>query len=233
MTHKLVPSSNALTWIKTSIKIGSTQYGLFLGIGLVVALTAGLVSLVPIVGPIAAGVLGFLYGVASFRFVQKVMAREPVSFETYFNFAFDAQLYNKFRPYLIAVLVASTISALNLRFGYKPIGGLVAGVVGIFNAMCAYAAFREWNEVSLNPQARLKEIFDGLLQNFLTVIFFAVLCIVFAIGCALLCVAPLFFFFLPMMIASRYLMFSTIFDNMDADEELKRWTLIAAEVKGT
>lgn len=241
MTYRQVPVSYALTWIKCSIKIASTQYALFLAAGLLTTLAPVLVSLVPIVGPIASAFLGFALSFGLLRLTEKVMNRETATFEDFVNMAFDARIYQRFQTYLIIIGVLAVVVALStvsLKYMSAPLG-FVAGIVNWF---CVYAAFEEWGtgsadsattntpvnkEAFKKAQSRLMFVFHGVMNNFAPLLVLFVLLGLLAFICFILCVAPFLFFYLPMMAPVNFLIFSSLFRGMDMDQELNKWTVIA------
>lgn len=226
MTYRQVPVSYALTWIKCSIKIASTQYALFLGVGLLCTFAPLMVNLVPVIGPVAGGILGFALSLGLLRMTQKVIQREPVTFENFINMAFDARIYQRFQTYLIIVAVACLIvglSTVNMKYMSAPLGF----IAGIINWFCVYATFEDWDNATIDPKTRLMEVFHGVMNNFLPLLLGVIISTLFAGVCALLCFAPFLFFYIPMMAPINFLIFSSIFRGMDMEQELTKWTVIA------
>jgi hypothetical protein len=232
MPIRQVPQNYPITWIKASMKIGQRHWGLFIAIGAFTLLTGFSVGLIPFIGYVFASILGFVVLVGELRMYKKILRHEPVNFETFMNLVFDPVIFRKFQPYLVIVLVVSLLETFVVHSGLKFMN-LTLVIPTVFISIVGYAAFSEIENPVLNPSEAIKYVLKGLWKNIIACLACAILVMVFSFVCAIACFVPLFLVAMPFLLAVKYLIYASIFEDLDVDQTLAEWTILTAKVTPT
>lgn len=230
MTARIVPLNYARRWIECAVTISTKNYMLFLACGLFCFITVASVSRIPYLGILASYVLYFLYILAQMRLTEKFIEnKDELSFEYFLRLTFDQELIRKMRLYIVAILAMGLLQIaamiLNLAFLSLPIGFINFFVV----LFCAYAAFNDLGKDQAQPDVSLKGVLMGIQQNIKPFLLFILCYFGLAIISTTLCVIPLLFCFIPMILPANYLVFASIFRGLDVDRTMKEWSFTKNE----
>jgi len=222
---KKVSDGLALDWIKLSTKLCFENYAIALGISFV-SLVFLFVSKVPIIGvaiyyfcsvPLAAGVL-----IISKSWLEG--RRRP--FADYFMAFNDTQMFKLLTPLaILRCIIMVGISILYVLAEQMPLLVLPVGLLGLIVMVFDYMAFFYGIPLvvfhKLPPLAAIKLSFAAVNKNlwveFLNGTFLGVYFVLSLLALAF----PVFFVFLPAMLALCCIKYMSIFENFDVEKALE------------
>ena len=223
---KSVPTHYAFGWIKASMAIAKKNYSLFLACSLLMFCVILFVSLSPCVGGIFSPLLSFIFIVATLRFLRQFLAGSTMTFENYMNLVTDKSILEKGQRYLIVILAVNGAAVvLQHSSGFVLIGSLVAFAASLVAPIAGYSAFMQYTDSDLLWQEALKKVFSGMVQNIIPSILFSIITSIFMVASLLACVLPVVLYFMPMIFASGYLYYCSIFEGLDIDQVLEEWSV--------
>ena len=224
MTTKTVPFHYSILWLQTGMKITERYYGLFLGCVLSMFMLNVGFGFIPFIGTYLSSVISFVASVGMFRTTQKIFKNEVVSFDSFLSDTFDTRILKELLPMLAVSLACLAFSDIvHMMPVPSMLKKLVTFLTVILQSLSVYAAYCKLNS-SLSWEECFLTVFEGTWKNVACA--FAFICVVglFLMGCALLLVVPLFFYGLPVLFPVNYLVYQSIFGDMDLDAVYKAWS---------
>lgn len=224
MEPNTVPSSYCHRWISAAMKLGERHYSLFLACGLLVCITCFFAMILPYIGFFLNLLLLFIFFIANMRLTQQVLTSGSATFDDYLKYAFDLRFFRIFSPFLFMVLALAI-----LLWGTQYINAgsflmFISLLSFVFISILSFAAFMQLNNPNLSWDVALKKVLAGFWQNITTWGLGGLFIGIFAIVSALLCFVPLLLYFVPMTFSVGYLMYASIYEDLDIDRLIVEWS---------
>lgn len=211
-------------WIKCSLKIGERHYTLFLICGLIIYITTFIISAIPFFGSIASIMLTFLYAIAGMRLTQQALQQNAATVDDFFKYTFDSEYFKKFKIQFGILFGLGVISLSSTLIKLTSVLLVSNTVVHLITYLIGFSAFMILQNPTLKWNSALEKVFQGFILNLGPWIMVSVLLVVFAALSLLLCFVPFLLYFVPMTFSVGYLIYSSIFENLNIDTFLADWS---------
>jgi hypothetical protein len=225
MEPNKVPFEYCHRWLVCSLKIGERNYTLFLICGLIMYITSFIVSVIPFVGAIASLMLSFIFTLAGMRLTQFILKNPEAKadIDTYLKFAFDPDYFNRFRTQLAILFVAGVISLSSTYLRFISFTFVTSAVIFLVTYLVSISAFMIIQNPDMHWQKALEKVFQGFTLNLGSWLCAFILLGAFAVVSLLLCFVPFLLYFVPMTFSVGYLIYASVFENVDIESLITEW----------
>lgn len=226
MEPNKVPFEYCHRWLVSGLKIGERNYTLFLVCGLLMYIVTFIASIIPFVGHIASLLLLFLFALGAMRLTQQILKFPDAKndLDTYLKFVFDPVYFQRFQMQ-IGILVG--LGAVTLAMSYVRLTSLIflsSSIIYMITALFIFSAFMALENPALEWHKALEKVFQGIILNLGVYICAGLLFGLFAVVSLALCFVPFLLYFVPMTFSVCYLIYASIFENLDIEALITEWS---------
>ena len=225
---RTLPSEYAWMIYRAAWRLLGVNYPLLLLLLLALGLTSFVLSKIEVVGSVASSiVLGFIFPGAMIL-VRSIVENKTLPLRTLFIGLRNDDLMNLLIPYVVVNSLVSLVFSIlkvpnNLTTSLLLMGfSLMWSALILFSVpLMVFKKVRFVDTFDLNIQALSKNL------GFVFLLIISTVCIVLAGALALF--LPLFFIVMPMLLLSNFLLYASIFENLDLEKiEVKKEILSTA-----
>lgn len=224
MEPNKVPLDFCHRWIYGSIKLGERHYTLFLICGLIMAISLVITKAIPYVGSISYMILSFLYVMGAMRMTDHTLQHGKASVDDFLKYTFDTSYFQRFSVQLIALvgLGVFLLLATYLNLFFTALASTALST--IMTQLLTFSAFMMWRNPSLHWKEAFERIFNGFSLNLGTWLISLLLLALFATLTIILCLAPFLLYFVPMTFGVTYMIYASIYENLDIESLITEWS---------
>lgn len=224
MEANKVPFSYCHRWLTCSLKVGERHYTLFLVCGLLVYITTAVLGAIPFVGSVASLLLTFIYSVAGMRMTQQILKQGTGTVDDFLKYAFDPAFFKSFQVHLLLLAGLGLLSFTTVFIKVTSLIFASSAAIYLFTYLFSFSAFLMLQNPGLQLQAALEKVFQGFVLNIGAWLVAVLLLGLFGAVSLLLCFVPFFLYFVPMTFSVGYLIYASVFENLDVEALITEWS---------
>ena len=221
-----VPLEYCHRWIMCALKVGERHYTLFLISGLIMYITLFVCSVIPYLGAIASPLLSFMFSLAGMRLVHQIIKEKTLKtdLDTYLKFVFDPMYIQRFRTQYLILAGMGLLSIASTFTRITTLTLAISVIVYFLTYLFSFSAFMMIQNPHVFWRKAIDKIFQGFTLNAGALTMAMLLLSLFAGLSLALCFVPFLLYFVPMTFAVSYLIYASIFENMDIEAFIKEWS---------
>lgn len=217
-----VPFDYCHRWIRAAFNMVEKHFSFFILLGIVCCVATVVIGLLPYIGAIAAPVLRFVFILGSLRLMQHLFEKQPATIETFFNYCFDLELLKKLQKPLLACAASGLLMEIGV-YVHIPFFYWLAVLVSLCIPPIAFAAYYNLRFPDVDLKDSLHFVFQQTGKNIANLILLVLFLTALSVASALLCIVPLFLFYLPMTFPLYYLVYMGLCENKSIESLSESW----------
>lgn len=224
MEPNQVPLEHCHRWIFASVKLGERHYTLFLICGLITTISLIILNAIPYIGSLLYMVLSFFYIIGSMRMTEQIIKYDKGTVDDFLKYVFEVSYFKQFQVHLIA-LIGFGLFLIAISFFKIFFTSILSMVLStLVTQLLSFSAFMMLHNSSLPWKSAFEKIFSGFTLNLGAWVISLILLAVFAIISIVLCLAPFLLYFVPMTFGVSYLIYSSIYENLNVESLITEWS---------
>jgi hypothetical protein len=223
-----IPTNYSYLLLTSGWKVLKANYGIILGTTIFQFVLLFILTKIPVIGPLVAGLVTAALAPGVWRMCRKWVAGQLTQFDEIFYLFTDSELLGRVAPLFVIVFIfnsGSTLATWRLlalngnalapwSLMWMTLFYLLYGLFTFFSAPLIVLQGKRLSQTLL-PSAR------GILKNLLPLLLTCVLYFVLCVVSLALVILPFVFITLPLAVLVFYLIYATIFEGLNLPEDVK------------